>query len=274
MKNQYKKNLTPIFIILAWGIYGLIYFYLKKLYTNYNFDGWTSFFITVIVTYIGIHYSLTIWLKSSNKKTRQLFGLFALSIIYGFIANVIYQTLFNVLDVPKDSLSIMVLSSYNIPHISLIMLQSLVWLMLLQKIKLGKSNFIPLYLIVITAALCFSFALSFHSSSRNIMPFDWDGSYNLIELFLEITGFLSALICFIFAKNRGIFYLTLSFLLIMGTDIAINFGFFSKTFGASGMIETGWVLGVFFRIYGLYVINKTKLYKTLPETWVYNKINA
>ena len=264
-----KKNYGPLLFLLLWGVYSFIYYYLKQDPVLKNFLGWTSFSTSAILTFIAVTYSLILWQKSTGRAQR-IFGFFSVSLLCIFITNLIYQILFNVLEVSHDSISNIVLSSYNIPYLVFLFLQLLIWLMFITKIRFsqgkvkGLSLYIPIFIIVLAFSLFFLFP--FNWNLKNISLAD---IYNIVSLFLQIAGCLAAFLCMFAFKNRGVFYLALSFVIISGTDLIMNFDFFSQSYGVHSLVEVGWILGVFFRIYGLFTIKKHKYYDVLPENWVY-----
>jgi len=269
-KIKDKRTQTPLLLIILWGIYGLIYFYLKNNpSTSSDFFGWTSFSISTIATYIAVHYSLALW-QMSIGRARKIFGLFSISILCSFISNLIYQISFNILKISNEAISNVVLSCYHLPYLAFLVCQSAVWLMLLHSLRFYKNKIkgFTLFSLITFVIIFLIFAFNSHVSLKNLSNMNFNQTYSFIELLLQLCGFLSALFCFICAKNRGIFYLAFSFIIIIGADLLMNLSFFAQTFGVKSIVEIGWILGVFFRIYGLYTIKKTKVYDALPESWV------
>ena len=85
---------------------------------------------------------------------------------------------------------------------------------------------------------------------------------------LEVIGFSIAAICLAISRNRGVFFISLGFLIACGSDLIIDYGIFSQKYGIGSMIETLWVLFYLFLIYGAVNLKQTGAYLNEPQSWV------
>ncbi len=263
-----KKNYSFFFIVMVWAIYCAVFLDINQFDQFKIYTGWVLLSVSAALTFVSVCYAFWIWCNSVGRAKR-IFAFITLACALDFVSNGIYQFLYNLSHFSHDSVSSLLISSYNLPYIGFLLFQVVVWLALLSKAKFyrgrikGALFYLPFVLIVFVLSTVFFFPFAWNLKSITVY-----GAYNLLELFLQIAVFFAALFCLTVTKNRGIFYLAVSSIIIVTSDLIMNFGLFSQRYGVMSFVENGWVLGELLRIYSFSTIIKTRSYDVLPEDWV------
>ena len=272
-QNRMEHLLSSMpFILALWGVFIVLYVLLKLVPAD-DYSGWVGFLYYMVVITTSTCYAIWAW-RNSEPTAKRIIGYLALSFFCILCTALVYQLVFNVLRIPHSAMSNLALSLYNVPYTGFLVLQLLGWGGILYINNKGKSGLSPtLYTPVIIISLsCLSlfflifgaFNLQNWSEGRFLLS-----SYDLIQAFLQIISFSVAILCLSITKNKGIFYIAISCLLITAVDTVLNFGIFSQSYGTGSILEIFWILGCLLSVYGLVSFKKEGAFKSSPKTWMY-----
>lgn len=270
MQTQAKAQYPSIAVFLfSWVVFAAVYIALKSYAPTHNYYGWLLFIASLIIETVVVIFALRLW-KQASRESKRIMGYLALSFCFIFISTIIYYLLFNVIRLPHANISNSLLSSYNIPYLGFIFFQFLAWISIFAKsseANIRKTVYTPVIFIVLACLLMFFLIYAEkNTSGDNIVS----GFYTVSDGIFEFGSFVAALLCFATSKNKSILYLSLSYLIVMTTDIVMNFGIFSQHFGVGGFFETFWFLALALRLYSLVLFKNNKSFNTSPNTWLYS----
>jgi len=261
------NNLLLFSLVGCWVIYTILYVVLKNL--GLSLSGVLSSVIIVILDLAGFYYAFWLW-KSAKGRARKIFGFFAISCIAALIADFIYFVLYNILHLSHEGISTWLLSTYNIPTILFLIFRFLAFGSILPQIKFYQkkiANFL-IYTPIVIAITVIS-AMFFLLSKFNYQVFSVAKFYDWSEMILQLACFVIALLCLVVAKNRGVFYLAMAYLIDVLAELIMNTNLFSQSYGTQSLIETLWFLDSVLLIYGLIYLKQSGTYKESPLSWTY-----
>lgn len=260
-----KPSFSVIPWMIAWGIYALCYTLAKFYGVTHVFFGGLVLSVNLVLDGLLIFYAGWLW-KQSTAIIKLMFGLFAVSFLCVFGTHVIYHVLYSVLHIPRTQVSSFGLSVYNILYFGYLLFQVSAWITLLSSLKSGERKAIFLYVpaaIIILVTLCiYIFSVQWGSSASKLIGF-----YDGFDEIFGLAGFIAAMLCLVTTKNRGILYLALGYSLKMVGNLITSFGLFSQAYGSGGIVETVFILGTVFMVYGLFFIKQNRLYSCI-DPWV------
>lgn len=267
--NKKSLNLPILYFVSGWIIYAVIYVLLKGF--NATWAGILSFSTSLM--FITISLSFYLWLyKHSTATSRRVFLFFAVSCVFILFDCLIYKISYNVLHIAPGVQSGLLSFLDNLAYMGFLLCQSIAFFVLLPKIRLYKSKFLNILLyfpiVVIVAIISTMFLLS--SGSGKFSNFSLSKFYDLLEMILQLTGFIVAIFCLIVAKNKGVACLSLAYLAQVVVDLLLNTNVFAQTYGQGAFIETGWFLSGLFGVYGLIYFARSGIYKIASTDWVYS----
>jgi hypothetical protein len=263
-----RKDMSILYLLGLWIIYVVVYALVKT--SGSQLAGVLAFGSSFFLGCITIGYAIWLWIKSDGK-AKKIFRLISWSFLCMFLLALVYKIIFNVLHITHDSVSSTLLSSYNLPYIGYLVFGFLALSRLFPKIKLYDkkiTNIIMQIPVVISITiLSVMFFLSFKIS--NTSGFSLANFYDVLELVLQLATFVVAILCLSVSRNRGVFYLSLSYLFFVIPDLIMNVHIFSQVYGLGSVLETGWFLAWVFGMLGLIDFKRSSSYKTQPSEWTY-----
>ena len=259
------------FILILWGTFVALYTFLKFV-PAHDYSGWVGFSYYTIVFTTSAYYATWLW-KNSDSTTKRILGYLALSFYCILSTALVYQFVFNVLRIPHSAMSNFLLSLYNVPYTGFLAFQLLTWGGILYINNTGESSRRPfLYIpVIIISFACLSllffifdaFSIQHWMEERFLHRF-----YDLVQAILQIASFLAAVLCLAIIKNRGLFYVAISCLLITAVDTVLNFGILAQSYGTGSILEVFWILACLLSVYGLINFKKDESFRLSPKEWV------
>lgn len=258
-----QKKLSIIFSFVGcWVLYAVLYTFLKQNYQFYN--GIFSGSLIVLLDVISLCYSVQLWINTKNKKSKLIFLLFAISCASAAIADAIYHILYNILGLSRYALSDFLISSYNAPTVFFLLFRLFIFLTIsktLLNIKTEKTYIIPALIVI------FILSIGFALSSETIPPYALVTIYDQIDLILQSLGFSAAVLCLCIARNPGVFFVALAYVVDCIVSLTMNAKLLSQSYNISGFAETLWFLDSLIMVYGLVCFKK---YRETFEEWTYD----
>lgn len=272
LERKDGKNL--VLILAVWFIYAMLYVELKAYAPDQIYSGIlqaSGSVLTIAVTTI-----MAFWLWNNapaESVTKKIFAFYLFSRICIIFDEVIYNYFYNIVHVKSGQLSDFWISTYNIPYLGWLIFMFLVFVSIVPKIKASiktKFNF-ALYIpfAALAISLIFTFLLNFTmlANESSLAKF-----YDVADSVLQLSNFILALVCFAMAKNKGLFYFSLGYVVTVAADYSMEAQLFSQHFRVGSFMEMVLTLGTLLIIYGLYNFKKSGNYKEDAENWV-TKVN-
>lgn len=263
------KNRSDFRVVLSffsvWVLYAIAHTYLQASSAWQAYAGYLSTIADTGLVIVVLGYAFLLWRKADVAKTKLVFGLYFFTYVCIFISDAIYNIIFNVLHLTHTDLSQTTLSTYNIPYLLGLILLFACFANIVPSINFFKHK-LNVPIIVLVASIAFNLALFVDWKSGSV--FSLTKIYDLGDGIFELANFIMAIACFIVAKNKGVFYFGLGYVIIIAADFIMNIGMLSQHFGVGSLIETSWILGLFFVIFALAKMKKTEIYAVEPKTWV------
>lgn len=263
VSNQRSFSIVPW--VVVWVVY-LIGCELLKFYDETRlFAGGIVLLAAVATDLLLLGYALWLTLHATAK-ARLVFGLFVASCLFLLGLDVIYHSLYSILQIPRTQVPVFWLSTYNILYLMCLFLQIGMWAGILSTLTPQERKTalfcVPFTVIVLVVLMVYIFAAQWGPAHFTLINF-YDGLDEILEWF----GFVAATMCLLTAKNKWLTYLALGYLIIRSTGFMMDFRFFSQTYGSNSIVEALWVLGAIFMIYALAFIKKDGLH-SLENPWV------
>jgi hypothetical protein len=262
-----KKMKSPIFYFIGiWLLYLFGYLLLKA--TEPSISG-VLFGAVIILDAIAAWYAFWLW-KNAIDKAKRIFGFFAIAFLAIFIADLVYQPLYNFFHASLIKTSVLLLSAYSIPYIIFLLFQFLALGEIFPRIHLYKNRLsnIVLYVpvLIIITVLSVMFFLTFQSARHAFAP---DRLYRVIEVVLQLGSFVMAVLCLVIAKNKGVVCLSLGFAINMLADLIMNMNIFAQSYAMGSVVETNCIFVLLLWIYGLVYFKNSGTYKQQPIEWTH-----
>jgi len=266
MKKE-RTGLMFFYFVICWAAYASLHTVLKSNAPLWN--GILSAVALIGLNTAGLIYSFGLW-KASEGLTKKIFGFFAASFVFVIIDCLIYLPAYNILMIPQDQVPTVLVSIDNIAYIFYAVFRVLAFGLVLSQItthQKGKPSLVTSAPVVIIIAVITSmFFLSF--GLRHWHDFSLYKAYDFAEMVLQVISFVMLVICLVVAKNKGVLYLALGYLLCILTALIMNVKLLSQAYNVSSFVETFWFLGISMLVYGLIYFKKSLLYKEEPAKWV------
>lgn len=265
-----KKNLSFVFGI--WIVYAIAYYLLKTHSTHKEYAGFLSTAGDTSLNIIMILFNLWLW-KNSAKGAKRIFGFFTLSFAFVTIPNALYQLLFNVFAIkaPYVSTANAHLIIHHVMYAFCLLFEFMAWASIAAYIfpnnsKSKYKNYIGF--MVITGIILLSF-LGMFMWKINHAELSASKCFEIYITSFYITNFILAMLCLAICKSKSLFYLALGYLVIVGADLIMVFGFLSQNFGMGSLFDTSWVLGLLLMLYGVLSFKRSGDHKLVPRSWLF-----
>lgn len=254
-KKTDQSFIALTFIVGIWLIYTVIYQMLKQ---HLEVSGILEFLMVNGLNAAVAIYFWNSW-KSVNQdsSSKKILMFFALSYGVVVIESSIYHAIYNVLHIPRSQVPLFWLSFYNFLYVVYLLLQLFAWAAILSMVRKNQKKPVSLSLPVLSVILAIVF-VGFYilRGSANLSFF---GIYDFSDKLLEITYLVMVILCLITCRNKGLFYFAIGILISESSSLLMDFGILSQGFGAHSFLETGWVLGKLFMLYGLIRLSSTAI---------------
>jgi hypothetical protein len=265
-QTNHRCCVQSVFTILAiWVLYVLFYSVLKE---HAGTQSIARYFSSVIDTGLMLTvtiFSFWLWNKASFG-AKVIFGLYAIRNIFVFLDDLGYHFTYDFLHMQHGQISNFLMSTYNVPYLIWLTLLFVIFAKILPKAEVFKRNKLSLIpIIVIAFSLLFVFLSISTFSSQN---FGLDQLYTVLDNFLVLANFMMAMLCMSVARTPGLFYFSFGYLITMAADIVMEYGVFAQSFGNNSFMESIWILGSLFILFGLINFKRTKAYLKSPSEWV------
>ncbi len=264
MQNQTKVQHQSISVFLfSWVVFAAVYIFLKNYTPLQNIAGIPLSVAVIGSIIVAFIYGVRVWRKSTGK-AKLVFGFFVLSFLCILIYGSIYQVVFNVLHLTQVPLPSLATLCYETIYFGFLVFQLLAWMCLFPKIDSAAKNrkdmvlYIPLAIILL-------YTFSMYIIIVKLEIFSYDSLYNI----LGFSSFILAMLCLASARNKGIFYLALGFLVSKSGGLIMISGTFAQKFRTGSPMETLWILGVLIMAYGLMNFKPNEICNTSPNIWIH-----
>lgn len=269
MSQISQKQNFPILIALisAYTIYAITCVVLKSNPATATYAGLLLTCGDTTLDLIIIFFSFWLW-KNAPAKTKGPFGFFTLAFVFVTIPNALYQLLFNTFqfNVPYFSADKMQLVIHHTLFAICILFEFAVWLTIF--INLFSTN--PksrVYKIIIFSLIAIIIATVFFWKIDQTSLFSIIKYFEAYVMSFHLIIFILAMFCLAVCKSKGLFYLSLGYLIIVGADSIMEFGFMSQHLGTGSIFDTSWFLGLLLVLYGLVNFKKSGDYKKPLSDW-------
>lgn len=261
-----NNNLSIFYFLGGWLIYVFLYTALKL--SESTWTGILAFSSSFISILIALWFAFWLW-RHSEGKSRLFFGFLTISTIGTMLDVLLYKITYNVLHIPHGSAPLALSIADNVAYLTGVIFQLLALGSIFPRVKLYQKKLANIFtyapIVVVVSALSIMFFLS----NQLNFQMNLDGIEDFVELFLQLAGFVVVILCLAIAKNKGVFYLSLAYIMKLVTDLIISTGMFSQAYGIGGVVETGWFLSSLLGIYGLYYFKRSETFKENSLEWVH-----
>ena len=258
-----------ISLISAYLIYAAICLILKSNPATANYAGILLTTGDTILNVIIVVMTFWLWKNASSKEAKLPFGFFALSFSFATIPNALYQILFNILHLNASYFSVenIQLKIHHFLYAICLLFEFAAWASIAthifsapKKSKAYKTSAVSILVVIFLSV----FLWKYNQTDLSLVNKYFE-SY--ITSFY-IINFVLAMLCLAVCKNKSLFYLSLGYMMIVGADLIMEFGFMSQYLGTGSMFDTIWFLGLLFVFYGFWNFKKNDEYKLSPALWV------
>lgn len=270
--NSNKSNYLSIALILViWIAYAILSSIFKEHASTKMFAG-----ILSAIGDTGLNLAVVaicIWLyRGAAKSSKLLFLFFSLSFAFVTIPNAVYHLIFNVfqLKIPYfDSTNNLILL-HHIPYMFCLLFEFAAWMSIIVYMfsaRLKLKNYSPIIAVICLILLMFVWLYGWKFNFAESALFS--KIYKIYITSFYVINFVIAALCLASCRNRAIYYLALGYLIIVGADLILDFGFMAQSFGIGSLLDTNvWFLGILFMFYGFLEFKKTGDYKLSPKQWI------
>lgn len=264
-KNQRSFAIAPW--IVLWAIYTLCCAVARIIDSTHIVAGVIVLVSNLTIDIVIIGYTCWLWQHSSTPQTRTTFGLLALSFLGLLGVDIVYYTLYDILQIPQAQAPAFWTLVYNLFYFGFLLFQLLTWSSVLLTLKPQEKKFIffciPATIMLLTSILIYILAIQWNPEQLTLISF-----YDGWDEILELLGFFVATFCLITAKNRGIFYLALGFSFNTFASLLMDFQLFSQVHGSGSILETSWFLSSIFMLCGLLLSKRDGLNLQTAPPWL------
>jgi len=233
-------------LMLCWLLYSLLYIYFKE-DAHSVVSGLFALIGEAGLDLVVVALSYAAW-KHTDDATKIFFLFLTIAFIAAFLSDSIYNYLLNI---ERVKISTFVDSLFDIPFAVFLLLYMLAWCSMFMKMgnsKTGKSvNYLPYILASIIIFVAFVFGISWKVKYSSVI-----GVYQIIDTLFEAIGFLFASFCFVLAKKLWIKYISVGYLIVIGSDFIIRYSVVKNNIITINPLETTWVLGLSLVILGFF----------------------
>lgn len=274
-KHSYTASLS---LISVWLLYTFIYFFLKSntLHEGAEYAG-VMYGISETVLNISVLWFIISVFKYAAKGAKRVLSFFMISFLLVTLSDAIHILLFNVLreSIPYFSEGAGAgfgLVAHHILYAVCLLSECAAWLTLVYYIfsaqSTGYKTRTYAILTLVLGVIVLIMALTFGWSTADYAALSLGG--RIFKQFLTMFYFINftlAMLCLAISKRRSLFYLSLGYLIIISADLVMKLGSAIQLYGI-GTMDTFFVLGLVFMLYGFWNFKKYNDHKVAPINWV------
>jgi len=250
--SSLKQRKIVTLMISGWLLYSLLYIYFKEdshsivsgifaLIGEAGID-----FLVMILAYVS-------W-RRADDATKIFFLFLTIAFIAAFLSDSIYNYLLNIKQIKINTFTD---SLFDIPFTVFLFFFMIAWFSMFMRegdIKAGGSgNYIPYVLASVIIFVAFVFGVNWKVKYSSAI-----GLYQIIDTLFEVIGFLFASFCFVRAKKLWIKYISVGYLIIIGSDFIIRYSVVKNNIITINPLETTWVLGLSLVVLGFFFSKERK----------------
>jgi hypothetical protein len=268
-----KHNYSASFgLICIWLAYTFSYFFLEANIVRAEYAG-ILYAISETVLNVAVLYFIISLLKTATKNAKLVLIFFTVSFSLVTLSDIIHIFLFNVLHIstPYFNETGIGLTVHHLLYSACLLCECAAWLSLVYYIfssqvtghKTRTYATLTLTLGVVLAFLVWIFGWNAHYAELSL-------GGRIFKLFVTsfyLVNFTLAILCLATSKKRSLFYLSLGYLIIMSADLIMKLAGSSQLYGI-GTMDTFFILGLIFMLYGFWNFKKSGDHKLSPLNWV------
>ncbi len=187
-----------------------------------------------------------IWIRT---KTR--IALFFLLLFIAFIAAFMADGTYNILlNIRQFELTTFVDSLFDLPFAIFLFIQLIAWIVLFNRggsvDDCKRVEILPYLIAAVIIFVSFMFGVKWKIEHLSII-----GLYQMADTLFEVFGFVFALFCLVRANVNWVRYLSIGYLIVIGTDFMIRYSVIQQHVLLDNPLETSWVLGLIVIVLGL-----------------------
>lgn len=250
-----SRSLTKAaLILLIWVCYNWVYLTLIKISMT-TVAGYLALLEQVGLDLIISIFTIKLFKKTSQKDLKSIYLLFSFSAMAAAVSDSIYHISMNILDAAYfNKMS----SFFELPFIFFLTFQMVAWSKLFfndsQTAKKKTYHYLP-YLTVATV-IFFTFVCI---APWKINYLSKLGIYQIIDTFLEVTGFAFSTICLARSKNKPIQFVSIGYLFIISSDLFIRYDVISGAIPFLNPFESTWTFGLLLMALGFFYIKSNQI---------------
>lgn len=258
--NNLKRNgrylsLSIIGIVILWFLYTFSYLALKQYHILYA--GYLSFIGEVGLDIVAAVLAFYLWKKTTGPE-KIVFALFSISFLLAAITDISYNINTNILGI--TNFTNIIDSTFDIPFLGFLIFQLLAWIVIFLKIETTQNKgilFSSIFTIAILVLIIFGIFL-FHTlwKAQNTHLVE---TYIAIDTVLQLLTLIFIVPCLIIVPNNQIRQVAVGYIIIMLADLIVHFEVLTRILKESSLLETLWILGLLFIVFGLYGMIKNPL---------------
>jgi hypothetical protein len=254
MADQHNRTYRPLMVIfIIWIAYTALYQVLKS---YVSIAGTLEFLMVNGLNAVLAIYFWNVWVGvPKHSLSRKILFLFALSYSVVLVESSIYHAIYNVLHISKEQISFSLRSFYNALYVIYLFFQFLAWVAIFAALKddskKSSTFYIPSFFVLLVMMIVSFYTIIWTSGQSSF------GIYDFSEKLLETMHLIMVILCLILCRNKGLFYFAIGILISALSSFVMTFELFAQGYGVHGFLETGWVLGRLFMLFGLIRLSNT-----------------
>lgn len=263
-QTQLRNIKNPLLVITGiWLLYTVLFLFLKSHGSQMEIaPHFIPFLLLIMFHLVAIIYSVWLW-KNASISARYAFLFLILAFCCVIVDSSIYNLTYNFLQIAKSQAPFFLVTLDNLTFIGYLAFMLSFFIYVLPKDKIKNKLWIVSAAIIVLAF----FMISFFTQSQTSGPLTYR-FYSVIETFLDLTGFVAAILCLSLSKNKGLFFIALGHAIGMVVDMIFDFNLFAQSYNIGSIVETLWIAVWLCQVYGLICFKNSLSYKESPQSWV------
>lgn len=247
LSNQIKILLC---ITLCWLLYSWLYVFFKESYHSV-ISG-----VFALIGESGLDLLIAILSYISWKRARDASKIFFLFLMIAFISAFLSDFIYNYfLNIKQIKISTTIDSLFDVPFAVFLFFYMLGWFSIFIKekdVKMRKiESYIPYVLASAIIFVVFVFGVNWKVRYSSMIGF-----YQIADTLFEVIGFLFASFCYIGAKKLWIKYISIGYLVVIGSDLIIRYSVVKNSIISIHPLEATWVFGLLMIVLGFFFLKE------------------
>lgn len=252
-QKQFGGKISFVHLMAFWVVFVACYVILSKFSKTAAYAGYLALINEVGLDLVVVLLSFYLW-KMIVGKERRIFAFFGLSFFLAAATDIGYNVIANILGVTQFTFAVD--SIFDIPFLGALIFQLISWSLIFLKTQFikNKSPILVFCLIAIITLIIFGvfvFGIPWESGT-----FSGVGFYIALDTFLQIFTFILLCLCMASAHDHHIRLISMGCLVITVSDYVVHYYILINGLAQNSILETMWVLGLLFIMFGLYGILK------------------